>query len=134
MADDATAPEQSDLAAQATEWVVAKVDLIKTRTTDNAVLVLRGLVFGLVISVLAVAAVLMTVIMLVRIADAYLPIGAGVGDATWAAHGFIGVLFSVLGLGAWLSRKGEGTPKPLLVALVLDLIFVTVIVCYGLFS
>lgn len=134
MAEDATTPEQPDLAAQVTDWVVDKVDLVKTRTTDNAVLVLRGLVFGLVISVLAVAAMLITVIMLVRIADAYLPIGAGVGDATWAAHGFVGVLFSVLGFGAWLSRTGEGAAKPLIVALVLDLIFITVIVCYGIFG
>lgn len=132
MADDAATSDKPDLATQATNWVIGKVDQLKTLTTDNAVLALRVIVFGMVISVLTVAAVLMTVIMLVRVADAYLPIGSGVGDASWAAHGFIGVVFSVLGLGAWSSRSGS--TRPLLVAGIVDIVFVTVIVCYGLFA
>jgi len=132
MADDAATTDEPDLATQATNWVIGKVDQLKALTTDNAVLALRVIVFGLVISVLTVAAALMTVIMLVRVADAYLPIGSGVGDASWAAHGFIGVVFSVLGLGAWSSRKGS--TRPLLVAGIVDVVFVTVIVCYGLFA
>lgn len=115
-----------------TDRVIDTVDRVKEKTTDNAVLALRVIVFGLVISVLAITTLLMLVILLVRIFDAYLPIGAGVGDATWAAHGFTGVIFCVLGLGAWLSRRGS--TKPLMVAGVIDLVFIVVIVCYGLFS
>ena len=95
-------------------------------------LALRIVVFGLVISVLVIAALLLGIVMVVRLADAYLPIGAGVGDASWAAHGFIGVLFSVIGLGAWLSRTGS--TRPLMIAGLIDVVFVTVIVCYGIFS
>ena len=67
-----------------------------------------------------------------RQADAYLPIGAGVGDATWAAHLFAGSLLSILGLGAWLSRRSSS--RPLLGAAILDLVIIVVVVCYGLFS
>lgn len=125
-------PAGRDWATELTDRVIDTVDQVKEKTTDNAVLALRVIVFGLVISVLALATLLMTVIVLVRLNDAYLPIGAGVGDATWAAHGFTGVLFCVLGLGAWLSRRGSATP--LAVAGIIDLVFVVVIVCYGIFG
>ncbi len=118
--------------AALTDRVIDTVDRVKEKTTDNAVLALRVLVFGLVISVLAIATLLMTVIMLVRLFDAYLPIGAGVGDATWAAHGFTGIIFCVLGLGAWLSRRSS--TKPLAISAIVDLVFIVVVVCYGLFS
>ena len=77
-----------------TDKVIDTVDRVKEKTTDNAVLALRAIVFGIVVSVLAIAVLLLSVIMLVRFADAYLPIGSGVGDATWAAHGFVGICFS----------------------------------------
>ena len=108
---NAVGPEWMDPTAL-TDRVIDTVDKVKEKTTDNAVLALRVVVFGMVISVLAIAVLLMSVIMLVRFADAYLPIGSGVGDATWAAHGFVGVCFRLLGLGAWMSRKGEGAPQP----------------------
>lgn len=130
-AEDATGSPWLDPAAL-TDHVIDTVDRIKEKTTDKAVLALRVLVFGLVISVLAIATLLMLVIMLVRIFDAYLPIGAGVGDATWAAHGFAGVIFCVLGIGAWLSRRTNS--RPFVFAAILDLIFIVVIICYGLFS
>ncbi|MEM8705731.1 MAG: hypothetical protein AAGE98_04695 [Actinomycetota bacterium] len=123
---------EPDWAAKQTDRVIDLVDKVKEQTTDRAVLILRAIVFGLVILVLAIAAATIFLVASVRIADAYLPIGAGVGDATWAAHGFIGVLLSVLGLGAWLSRRSS--TRPLAIAGIIDLIFITVVVCYGLFS
>lgn len=123
---------EPDWAVKQTDRVIDLVDKVKAQTTDRAVLILRAIVFGLVILVLAIAAATIFLVASVRIADAYLPIGGGVGDATWAAHGFIGVLLSVLGLGAWLSRRSSN--RPLVVAGIVDLIFITVVVCYGLFS
>ena len=124
--------EQQDLETKVTDWIIDKVDLVKRMATDNAVLVLRALVFGLVIMVLGVAAVIIFVTIAIRMADAYLPIGAGVGDATWAAHLFVGSLFSILGIGACLSRRNSS--RPLAIAGIVDLLIITVIVCYGLFS
>ena len=86
--------------------------------------------FGLVAVVFGFAALILTVVILVRIADAYLPIGAGVGDATWAAHLLIGGLLSVLGFGLWLSRKKEGFAR-VWMAVVLDGLILIAIVCYG---
>lgn len=123
---------EPDWAAKQTDRVVDLVDKVKAQTTDRAVTILRAVVFGLVIVVLGIAALTMLLVASVRMADAYLPIGAGVGDATWAAHGFVGLLLSILGIGAWLSRRSSNTP--LLGAVVLDIVIITVIVCYGLFS
>ena len=123
---------EPDWAVKQTDRVIDLVDKAKGLTTDKAVLVLRALVFGLVIIVLGLAALIMTVTIAVRMADAYLPIGAGVGDATWAAHLFVGGLLSILGIGAWLSRRKSS--KPLAVAGIIDLVIVVVIVCYGIFS
>ena len=105
---------EPDWAAKQTDRVIDLVDKVKAQTTDRAVVVLRVIVFGLVIAVLAVAAVVLLLVAGVRMADAYLPIGSGVGDATWAAHGFIGLILSTLGVGAWMSRRGEGKPMPLI--------------------
>jgi hypothetical protein len=124
--------DQPDLETKITNWVIDKVDMVRRMATDNAVLVLRGLVFGLVIAVLGVAALIIFVTIAIRMADAYLPIGNGVGDATWAAHLFVGALFSILGLGAWLSRRSS--TRPLAIAGIVDLVIIVVIVCYGVFS
>ncbi len=123
-----------DLPAQAADWIVDKVEAVKKVSTDNAVVTVRAIVYGLVVAVLGAAALILLVAVLVRMADAYLPIGNGVGDATWAAHLFIGCLLTILGLGAWASRRGEGTPKPLILALVLDLAIIIVVVVVGIIN
>ena len=120
---------EPDWAAKQTDRVIDLVDKVKAQTTDRAVVVLRVIVFGLVIAVLAVAAVVLVLVAGVRMADAYLPIGAGVGDATWAAHGFIGLILSTLGVGAWMSRRGEGKPMPLIIAgIVVGLVLFTFVI------
>ncbi len=126
-----TTPDWSD---EKTDQLVEFIDTVKTRTTDNVVIIARALVYGLVISVLALASVIILVTVLVRMADAYLPIGSGVGDAVWAAHAFIGGMLSVLGLGAWMSRRGEGTPKPLLIAAGFDGLVLFSLVLFGIIS
>ena len=120
-----------DLPAQAADWVVEKVDTVKAATTDNAVITVRAVVYGLVVAVLGVIATVALVTIMIRMADAYLPIGSGVGDATWAAHLFVGGIITILGLGAWASRGGTGAPGPLIAAGVLDTVIVTVMVTIG---
>lgn len=128
-----TPTTQEDWIANATNQIIDVIDKAKVKGTDNAVLVVRGIVFGLVGIVFGVAALVFTVVVMVRLADAYLPIGAGVGDATWAAHLFIGTLLAVLGFGLWGCRKGEGVTR-LWMALIVNAIIVVVIVCYGIFA
>jgi len=117
-----------DWPEQAADKVVDLVDKVKGYTTDNALTAIRALVYGLVILVLGTAATILTVAILLRLSDAYLPIGSGVGDATWAAHLFIGTLLTVLGLGAWGSRRGSGSPKKLYLAVIIDVIIITSVV------
>lgn len=129
MADD-TPTGQDDWIAGATDSIVGYVDKARSLGTDNAVRALRGIVFGLVALVFGVAALILSVIMLIRLADAYLPIGAGVGDATWAAYLLIGSLLGVSGLGLWGSRKNTGLARVWL-ALGIDGIILAVIITYG---
>ena len=129
---DSSAPVDADWSAQQADRIVGWVDTLKGYSTDKAVLILRVVVFGLVVFVLAIASIVLLTVAAVRMADAYLPIGAGVGDASWAAHLFVGSLLSIIGLGAWASRRGDGMPpKPLVFALLIDLAIVVAIVCYG---
>jgi len=132
MADD-TPTVQDDWIVGATDSIIGYVDKARTMGTDNAVRALRGIVFGLVALVFGVAAMIISVAMLVRLADAYLPIGNGVGDATWAAHLLIGSLLAILGFGFWASRKTTGMRNVALAA-VIDLVIVVVIACYAGFS
>jgi hypothetical protein len=125
-----TPTAEDDWIVGATDSIIGYVDKARTMGTDNAVRVLRGIVFGLVAMVFMGAALIFTVVMLVRMADAYLPIGAGVGDATWAAHLLIGGLLSVLGFGLWASRK-TSSMRNFWLAGIVDIVVIAVIVTYA---
>ena len=109
--------------------IVELVDAVRTRTTDRAVLVVRAAVYCLVAMVAAIAIVVLLTVTAVRLADAYLPIGAGVGSATWAAHGFVGLMLTILGFGAWRARSGS--VAPVYVALILNALVIVAVVFYG---
>jgi len=132
MADD-TPTGQDDWIAGAADSIVGYVDKARSIGTDNAVIALRAIVFGLVAVVFGIAAVIFSVVLLIRIADAYLPIGAGVGDATWAAHLLIGAMLAMLGFGLWASRKTTSM-RNFWIAGVVDLLVLVVIGCYAAFG
>ena len=118
-----------DWPASVADKIVDIVDAVRVQTTDRAVFLLRAVVYCLVAGVAAVAAVVLIAIVSVRLADAYLPIGNGVGSATWAAHGFVGLLVSIIGLGAWRARTGS--TKPVYAAIVVDALIIVGVVFYG---
>ena len=128
-----TPTAQDDWIVGATDSIIGYVDKARSLGTDNAVRALRGIVFGLVAIDIGIAAVIFTVVHLERMADAYLPIGAGVGHATWAAHLFICGILAILGFGLWASRK-TSSMRNFVIAAVLDVIIIVVIACYALFS
>jgi translation elongation factor EF-1beta len=125
-----TSTTQDDWVANAANSIIDVVDRAKTMGTDNAVRALRGIVFGLVALVFVITAIIFAVVIMVRLADAYLPIGAGVGDATWAAHLFIGSLLALIGFGLWGSRKTENLRR-LNLAFGVDALIIVVIVSYA---
>lgn len=129
MAAETTSTEQ-DWISGVVDKIVGNIDKARKHGTENVIRAVRTIVYGLLALVITVAAVTLLIIIGVRLADAYLPIGSGSGDATWAAHLFIGGLLAVLGFGFWLNRKVEGL-RWVRLALIVDLAVVVVIVCYG---
>ncbi len=134
--DESTSRERPPLSLGSDDWpatvadkIVELVDAVRVQTTDRAVFVLRAVVYCLVAAVAAIAAVVLLSVVAVRLADAYLPIGAGVGSATWAAHGFIGLLVSILGFGAWRARTGSA--RPVYIAVIIDALIIVGVVFYG---
>ena len=137
MADtEPTSRERPALSLGSDDWpasladrIVGIVDAVRVQTTDRVVFLLRAVVYCLVAAVAAIAIIVLITVAAIRLADAYLPIGSGVGSATWAAHGFVGLLVSIVGLGAWRARAGSA--KPLYAALVLDAVILVGVVFYG---
>ena len=128
--DSETAPAENDWISGVVDAIADNIDKVRTHGTENAIRVVRAIVYGLVALVFVTAALTLLIIIGVRLADAYLPIGAGVGDATWAAHLFIGSLLAILGFGFWFNRKTDGL-RWINVALILDALIIVAIVCYG---
>ncbi len=125
-----TTPAEKDWISGVVDAIVDNIDKVRAHGTENAIRVVRAVVYGLVALVFVTAALTLLIIIGVRLADAYLPIGSGVGDATWAAHLFVGSLLAILGFGFWFNRKTEGM-RWVNLALILDALIIVVIVCYG---
>lgn len=128
-----TTPAENDWISGVVDAIVDNIDKVRTHGTENAIRVVRAVVYGLVALVFVAAALTLLIIIGVRLADAYLPIGAGVGDATWAAHLFIGSLLAILGFGFWFNRKTDGL-RWINLALILDALIIVAIVCYGIIN
>jgi intracellular septation protein A len=128
-----TAPAPDDWVNSTADSILNVIDTVRTKGTDNVVRVARGIVFGLVAVVLLIAALIMSVAVLVRMLDAYLPIGDGVGDATWAAYLFLGALLSIVGFGLWGIRKTDNMLR-LQITGVIDVVIVVVVGCYAAFG
>ena len=124
------APQGPDMVTGLVDKVLDTIDRVREVGTENAVRAVRALVFGLVAMIFLIAAVIFFVVLLVRTADAYLPIGTGVGDATWAAHLYIGGMLATLGLGFWSSRRNTGNGR-LIAAGAIMLVVTVVIICYA---
>lgn len=115
--------------AEAADRIVKLVGAARDKTTGNVVLAVRAVVYGSVALAGAAGLLILLTIAAVRLADAYLPIGGGVGSATWAAHLFVGVVLAVIGTGLWKARSGSA--KPVYAALIVDAAILIAVVFYG---
>lgn len=115
MAEETAAAERAETPADMVTGLVDRVldtiDRVREVGTENAIRAVRALVFGLVAVIFLIAALIFFVVVVVRLADAYLPIGTGVGDAAWAAHLYVGGSLAVLGFGFWSSRRTTGQAR-----------------------
>ena len=89
---------ETSLATRATKVVVDFVELLRGRTTGPLLLVARGIVYGIVLSVTALAIATLVVIAAVSATDSFLPGGI------WSTHLLLGALFTAAGGLLWSKR------------------------------
>ncbi len=86
-----------DWTVQVADTVERVVGTIRDKTAVPLTTVARGLVYGLIALVMAIAALVLVAIGLVRAVDAYLP------EEVWSAHLLVGGIFCLAG--AFLLRR-----------------------------
>jgi vacuolar-type H+-ATPase subunit I/STV1 len=91
------------------DWVTSAVDtveryvgMVRDNATSKVVTIMRGLVFGVVIVVMAMMALVLFVVMAVRLLNSYLP------QRVWLSYFIIGGLFLLAGSWCW-SRRHPAT-------------------------
>jgi hypothetical protein len=102
----ALAPSGADeWPAEAADTIVRWVDAVRSKTTGPALTVARAVVYGLLAALLGSAALVVGVVLMVRVLDAYLP-NDWVGEQhVWVVYLGLGLLFSVVGLFLWSRRN-----------------------------
>ena len=86
-----------DWTVQVTDAIESVVGSIRDKTTVPAETVARGVVYGILIGVMGVSALVLLTVGLVRLLDNWLRI--------WAIYGILGGLFTLLGLFLWRKRR-----------------------------
>ncbi len=92
-----------------TDRIVSVVDGVRDRTTVPITFAGRAVVFGLLAGVLAVAAIILLVIAVVRL-HVYLPFHP-VGRQVWVGYAILGAIFTLAGLFCWSKRTARGDRK-----------------------
>lgn len=92
----------ADWPAQTADTIERVVGSIRSKTTEPVERIARVLVYGLLASVLGVAALVLLTVAAVRFADVYLP------GEVWSAHLLVGVVFTLAGLYLWSQRGPKG--------------------------
>lgn len=91
-----------DWPQQATETIVNLVDNVKHKTTEPATKVVRGIVYGIVIVLLGVPAVIMLLVGLVHLLNQISTDVLGLG--VWLVYLVLGVIFTLAGFVLWRKR------------------------------
>lgn len=90
---------ETDWATQIVDTLENVVDTVRSKTTQPVQTIVRFAIYGLMAFGIAIAALLLLTIGMVRLLDIVLPPGV------WAAHLLLGVLFLAIGLFAWSRRN-----------------------------
>lgn len=102
---DAGPRQDEDWPAQFAGSVERVVGTVRQKTTEPAMLISRGVVYGTFAGIVAIAVLVLTVIVTVRLLDNYLPSDVFGTDHTWLAHLIVSLPFLVGGVVLW--RKGR---------------------------
>lgn len=90
---------RSEWPAQAADLVVDVVGTVRDKTTTPVLTIARAIVYGTAIVFLAVTALVLLLIALVRFVDAYLP------GEVWSAYLLLGTVLTAGGLVLWATRR-----------------------------
>lgn len=104
---EATSPLTGDWPAQAADAVVDLVETVRDRTIGPLLMVVRALVYGIIIIVVATMAIVLLGIGAFRVVDSYLPaqlVGLP-ADEVWPSYLFLGLLFTIAGMTCWRFRR-----------------------------
>jgi len=97
-------------AGNTTDQVVKLVDTVRAKTTNNVVLVARGLVFGLIAAFLGMVAVVLLLVFLTRGFQAFLDIWFPHERSVWMSYIVIGAIFAVVGAVLFKKRNAGTSP------------------------
>lgn len=93
-----------DWPAQAADTIERVVGSVRDKTTGPAITAARALVYGMFALLVGVMVAVLLAVGLVRFIDAYLPSSVFGDDHVWAAHGLVGLLFTLGGMLMWSHR------------------------------
>jgi|SRR5690606_23503548 hypothetical protein len=96
---DTRAPLTGDWPVQAADLVVDVVSTVRDRTLGPIMLVARALVYGILVTVLALTATILLLIAVVRFVDWLVP------GEVWSAYLVLGTVFTIGGLVMWSQRR-----------------------------
>jgi len=98
--------DTSDWPAQAADAIERTVQTVRDKTTGPAISAARWAVAGLFVLIAGTMALILLVIVLVRLLDAYLPSSVFGEEHVWAAHALVGAPLFVGGLVLLARRTG----------------------------
>ncbi|MDH3705726.1 MAG: hypothetical protein OES57_06635 [Acidimicrobiia bacterium] len=105
MSDAPLPAQEPDWAQRTTEFIVDKVDDVAAKTATPARVASRGLVYGLVIAVLAPMLLTLAIVLLIRFMSNYIP-----GDIFWV-YLILGAVFALVGLGLMSKAASMWPPR-----------------------
>lgn len=86
-------------ATEVTEQITTLVGTVRDKTTNNAIKVVRGVVFGLMGLILGVVALTLTLILLTRAIQALFDLAVDHDKAVWLSYFTVGGILTIVG---WL--------------------------------
>ena len=93
-------------AADVTDQITTAVGNVRDKTTNNAIKVVRGVVFGLLGLLLGTTAIVLLLIMSTRALQSLLDIWLEWDKAVWASYFIIGGIMTIVGWLLMLKRHG----------------------------
>lgn len=95
----------TDWPAQAADAIERAVGSVRDKTTGPAITIARGIVYGTFALLIGTMVGVLLAVASVRLLDAYLPSAVFGDEHVWAAHGVVGLVFTLVGMVLWSKRS-----------------------------